>query len=69
MDMAKKIVDKMIDGDAFSQWLGIKVLEVSEGFCKIEMTVREEMTNGFNIAHGGISYSLARKSIYSNYLY
>ena len=63
MDMAKKIVDKMIDGDAFSQWLGIKVLEVSEGFCKIEMTVREEMTNGFNIAHGGISYSLADSAL------
>ena len=56
MEMAKKIVEKMITGDAFSQWLGIKVLEVSEGFCKLEMTVREEMTNGFNIAHGVSSY-------------
>ena len=63
MDMAKKIVKKMIDSDAFSQWLGIKVLEVSEGFCKLEMTVREEMTNGFNIAHGGISYSLADSAL------
>ena len=63
MDMAKKIVKKMIDSDAFSQWLGIKVIEVSEGFCKLEMTVREEMTNGFNIAHGGISYSLADSAL------
>ena len=49
----------MMNGDAFSQWLGIEVLEIAEGYCKIQMKVRDEMTNGFNIAHGGISYSLA----------
>ena len=59
MDLAKKVVDKMISGDAFSQWIGIEVLEITEGFCKLKMTVRDEMTNGFNIAHGGIAYSLA----------
>lgn len=59
MEIAKKIVDKMMNGDAFSKWLGIDVLEVSEDFCKLKMTVRDEMTNGFDIAHGGITYSLA----------
>ena len=59
MNLAKKVVDKMISGDAFSQWLGIEILEITEGFCKLKMTVRDEMTNGFNIAHGGIAYSLA----------
>ena len=63
MKEAEKIVSKMINGDAFSQWLGIKVMKVSEGFCKLEMTVRDEMTNGFNIAHGGISYSLADSAL------
>ena len=59
MELAKKVVDKMMDGDAFSRWLGIEVLEISEGFCKLQMKVRDEMTNGFAIAHGGIAYSLA----------
>jgi len=59
MDLAKEVVDKMISGDAFSKWLGIEVLEITEGFCKLKMTVRDKMTNGFNIAHGGIAYSLA----------
>ena len=59
MDLAKKLVDKMMNGDAFSQWLGIEVFEISNDFCNLQMTVREEMTNGFNIAHGGIAYSLA----------
>ena len=53
----------MIKGDAFSQWLGIEILELSEGVCKLKMTVRDEMTNGFNIAHGGISYSLADSAL------
>jgi len=59
MDLAKKVGDKMIGGDAFSQWLGIDVVKITTGFCKIQMKVRDEMTNGFNIAHGGIAYSLA----------
>ena len=63
MDLAEKVVDKMISEDAFSRWLGIKVLEITEGYCKLEMTVRNEMTNGFNIAHGGISYSLADSAL------
>jgi len=63
MEKAEEIVSKMINGDAFSQWLGIEVMTVSEGFCKLEMTVRDEMTNGFKIAHGGISYSLADSAL------
>jgi acyl-CoA thioesterase len=63
MELAKRIVEKMINSDAFSKWLGIKVLEITEGSCKLKMTVRKEMTNGFNIAHGGISYSLADSAL------
>ena len=63
MSLAKKVVDKMINGDAFSQWLGIKVIEINEGKCVLEMTVRNEMTNGFKIAHGGITYSLADSAL------
>ena len=59
MDLAKKVLEKMINGDAFSKWLGIEVLEITGGFCELKMTVRDEMTNGFKIAHGGITYSLA----------
>lgn len=49
----------MIANDTFSQWLGIEVLEVKEGFAKIKMIVRKEMLNGHGVAHGGISFSLA----------
>ena len=63
MKLANKIVNKMINEDAFSKWLGIKVLEINEGNCILKMTVRDEMTNGFNIAHGGITYSLADSAL------
>lgn len=49
----------MFNSDWFSQWLGIERLQVLEGACKLRMTVRREMLNGFAIAHGGITYSFA----------
>lgn len=55
----QKVVDKMMQHDKFSQWLGIDVLEIKEGYSKIKMIVRDEMVNGFGIAHGGIAFSLA----------
>lgn len=56
---AEKIPIKMLSQDAFSSWLGIEILEVEKGRCKVAMTVRKEMLNSMNKAHGGISYSLA----------
>ncbi len=55
----EQVVKHMMNHDGFSKWLGISVLEVSEGRSKIQMTVREEMINGFGIVHGGIAFSLA----------
>ncbi|HLF65050.1 MAG TPA: hydroxyphenylacetyl-CoA thioesterase PaaI [Saprospiraceae bacterium] len=58
-ELAKTIIDKMYAHDAFSQWLGIERIEDGPGISVLRMTVREEMTNGFQIAHGGITFSLA----------
>jgi acyl-CoA thioesterase len=54
-----KIPYKMLSGDAYSQWLGIEILECEIGRCKVAMTVRKEMLNSMNKAHGGITFSLA----------
>jgi len=61
--LANKVVDKMMDHDAFSQWLGIERLEDAPGRSVLRMTVRREMLNGFQIAHGGIAYSLADSAL------
>ena len=63
MNNPQKIVNKMFERDAFSQWLGIEIVDVSEGYCQIKMKVRKEMLNGFQIAHGGIAYSLADSAL------
>ena len=58
-NLSKKVVGKMMQDDLFSQWLGIKVLEVRQGYSKIQLTLRNEMINGFGVIHGGIAFSLA----------
>ena len=63
MSNPRKIINKMFNQDAFSQWLGIEIIDVSEGFCQLKMIVRKEMLNGFQIAHGGIAYSLADSAL------
>jgi acyl-CoA thioesterase len=55
----EEVVQHMMDHDFFSQWMGIEVLDVKEGYSKIKMTIRKEMVNGFGIVHGGLPFSLA----------
>ena len=54
-----KIPYKMLSRDAFSQWMGIEIFESEIGRVKIAMTIRKDMLNSMNYAHGGVSYSLA----------
>jgi acyl-CoA thioesterase len=57
------IVDHMYRRDAFTQWLGISRIAEGEGHCTLEMVVRQEMVNGFGIAHGAITYALADSAL------
>lgn len=61
--LAEKVVRKMMDDDAFSRWLGIDVVEVAPGKAVLEMTVTQTMTNGFKVAHGGVTFSLADSAL------
>ncbi len=54
-----EIFHKMYDNDPFSRWLGIELVSVGAGTCTLRMRVRAEMLNGFGVAHGGITFSLA----------
>ncbi|SDG63401.1 PaaI family thioesterase [Psychroflexus sediminis] len=53
------IPKKMLSQDPFSTWLGIEILEVSLGKCKVGLKIRPEMLNSMQKAHGGITYALA----------
>tara|TARA_R110002072_G_scaffold14272_2_gene59330 strand:+ start:21636 stop:22043 length:408 start_codon:yes stop_codon:yes gene_type:complete len=50
---------KMLSQDAFSSWLGIEIVKSEVGKVIVGMTIRKEMLNSMNKAHGGITYSLA----------
>ncbi len=62
-EKAEKVVKKMMAEDAFSRWLGIEVIELKPGSVKLQMEIRDEMNNGFHIAHGGIAYSMADSAL------
>jgi acyl-CoA thioesterase len=49
----------LLSGDQASRWLGIEVDRVGEGHAQIRMTLREEMLNGFGMAHGGMIFAFA----------
>ena len=57
--LAEQVVNSMMKNDLFSQWLGIEVLTIREGYSKIQMQLRAEMINGFGVIHGGVTFSLA----------
>ncbi|MEO8589787.1 MAG: hydroxyphenylacetyl-CoA thioesterase PaaI [Flavobacteriales bacterium] len=62
-ELAERVVARMYDNDPFSIWLGIERLRVEPGTCALRMTLRREMLNGFGIAHGGLTYSLADSAL------
>lgn len=53
----------MMDKDAFSKWMGIKVISVEAGFSELTMTIRKEMVNGFGVCHGGITFAFADSAL------
>ena len=59
MSLAEQVFQKMMEKDYCSQWLGIEPVFLKEGHCKIKMTVRKEMLNGYGIMHGGIAFTFA----------
>jgi acyl-CoA thioesterase len=53
------IPSKMLSLDPFSQWLGIEIIQVKKGYCRLGLNIRREMLNSMQKAHGGIAYALA----------
>nr|WP_246294716.1 hydroxyphenylacetyl-CoA thioesterase PaaI [Schlegelella koreensis] len=49
----------MFAGDRASQALGMRIVDVADGVAELQMTVRPDMLNGFEICHGGFITTLA----------
>ena len=61
--VARTIISKMMAADAFSQWMGIEIIETGPGKVVLEMKVRPEMVNGFGVCHGGVTFSFADSAL------
>ena len=55
----KNTVDAMLAADRASAALGIEVVEHGPGWARARMTVRPDMVNGHDLAHGGLVFALA----------
>lgn len=58
-----ELAQYMLNQDFFSQWMGIKLVEVQEKYCLIEMPIKQEMINGLKTVHGGITFAFADSAL------
>lgn len=57
--LAREAADVMWADDRASQGLGMAIAAVEDGRAVLTMTVREDMTNGHGLCHGGFIFALA----------
>ena len=61
--LAERVVSAMMAKDAFSQWLGVEVIDVRPSGATVRMEVRPEMQNGFGVCHGAVPFALADSAL------
>lgn len=59
LDKARQCADVMYSNDRSSHALGIEIEVLEPGVAAATMTVREDMLNGFDVIHGGLTFTLA----------
>ena len=55
----EQVLQRMLQHDRFTEWLGLEIDAIGAGYCKLHYTVKEEMLNGFKSIHGGVLFSAA----------
>ena len=58
-DIARACAEAMWKEDGASQGLGMQIVDVKAGQATLSMTVRPDMVNGHQMAHGGFIFTLA----------
>ncbi len=59
LETAKQRADAMLANDRASAALGISIRIPEPGKAEAMMKVREDMVNGFDVIHGGLTFALA----------
>ncbi len=57
--LAQAVSQAMYANDDASRLLDIKIIESRQGYARLSMIVKKEMTNGLDICHGGLIFTLA----------
>jgi len=55
----EEVLNIMLKKDRFTEWLGLQIIEIGKGYCKLQYRITEDMMNGFNSIHGGILFASA----------
>ncbi|HUL36151.1 MAG TPA: PaaI family thioesterase [Thermodesulfobacteriota bacterium] len=54
----RKAIFRKVESEPFAQRFGIKLLELDEGYSKVEMKLTPDMENFLGTAHGGALFAL-----------
>jgi acyl-CoA thioesterase len=57
-ERVKEAIFKKVQTEPFAQKFGIRLLDLEEGYSKVEMKLTPEMENLFGMAHGGALFAL-----------
>jgi uncharacterized domain 1 len=57
-ETVRKAIFKKVAAEPFAQKFGLQLIEVQEGYAKVEMVFTPDLENMFGIAHGGAIFSL-----------
>jgi acyl-CoA thioesterase len=49
----------MKGNDHFAELLGVKIVEIKDGYAKLTMKISKEHTNSLGFTHGGVIFSFA----------
>lgn len=60
---AEAVQALMLHHDAFTRWLGLTFEAAAPGTCRLRLTVRPEMLNGFGTLHGGVIFAAADSAL------
>jgi acyl-CoA thioesterase len=55
----EEVLKIMLKRDRFTEWLGLQIIEIRLGYCKLKYRITEDMMNGFDSIHGGILFAAA----------
>ena len=59
INLASRVVNKMLEQDTYGRWLNPTIEKVEAGYCLMKLIVRSEFLNGVGTLHGGVIFGIA----------